>query len=297
MVWKRSSAHTPASNKKQPEGAMIRRFILSATMLVAWAAAAAAQASLPRADGAETPIKRYGSQSGCGPTMVISHGFGGDENGNGHLAASMAMQGWRVIVMGHRESGRVQFWQSMFNGNPQNSMLRAARDPEAHRARFGDLDAVVTHVTRACRPSLFVLAGHSMGAMTTMLEAGARASFGRYGSNRFDAYVAISPQGVGTGFSQGSWLGVTRPVLMITGTQDQAAEGNPLTRLAAFEGLPAGRKRLAIIPDATHMQLGANNADPVGRSVAALTAEFLAGLAAGGRLPPSTAQGIDVRDK
>jgi alpha-beta hydrolase superfamily lysophospholipase len=252
---------------------------------------------LPRVGGGETPVKRYGPRSGCGPAMLISHGFGGDETGNAHLASAMAMQGWRVIVMGHRESGRQQLRQALLSGAPRDAIAAAARDPEAYRTRFHDLDAAFADITRGCRPSPLVFAGHSMGAMTVMLEAGATATFGRYGSNRFDAYVAISPQGAGSGFTRGSWIGVNRPVLMITGTQDQAAEGGPATRLSAFEGLPPGRKRLAIIPDATHLQLAAGNPDPVGRMVAALTLEFTAGLAAGQRLPASATRGVDIRDK
>jgi alpha-beta hydrolase superfamily lysophospholipase len=275
---------------------MISRLLLTLAVFGFGHAAAGAQ-SLPRADGGRTPIKRYGPQAGCGPAMIISHGFGGDENGNGHLASSMAMQGWRVIVMGHRESGRQPFREAMLSGAPRETMLRQARDPAAFRARFHDLDAAYAEITRACRPSPLVLAGHSMGSMTTILEAGATATFGRYGSNRFDAYVAISPQGVGSGFTQGSWSGVSKPVLMITGTQDQAAEGSPLTRLAAFEGLPPGRKRLAIIPDATHMQLAANEGDPVGRTVASLSLEFLNALTGGMRLPATAVRGVEIRDK
>jgi pimeloyl-ACP methyl ester carboxylesterase len=252
---------------------------------------------LQRKDGAQTPTKRYGPQTGCGPTLIVSHGFGGDENGNGHLAGAIASQGWRVIVMGHRESGRRQIRQAIFSGSPREAIGRGARDPEAHRARFLDLDAAFAEATRACRPSRLVLAGHSMGAMTTMLEAGATVSFGRYGSNRFDAYIAISPQGEGSGFSRGSWAGVSKPILMITGTRDEAFEGGPSTRLSAFEGLPPGRKRLAIIPEATHMQLAANRGDDVGRLVAALASEFVAGLASGPRLPPSTVRGVETRDK
>jgi alpha-beta hydrolase superfamily lysophospholipase len=280
-----------------------RRRALGLSAALAFAAAPLLSAtpapaqSLPRAGGGETPVKRLGTQSGCGPTIIISHGFGGDENGNAHLAVAMAMQGWRVLVMGHRESGRQQLRQAMMSGAPRDSITAAARSPEAFRARFHDLDAAVADITRVCRPKPLVFAGHSMGAMTVMLEAGATATFGRYGSNRFDAYVAISPQGVGSGFTRGSWTGVTRPVLMITGTRDQAAEGGPETRLSAFEGLPPGRKRLAIIPEATHLQLAANAADPVGRMVAALTLEFTAALTGNPRLPASAIRDVDIRDK
>jgi pimeloyl-ACP methyl ester carboxylesterase len=272
-------------------------FVACITLALAITAGPATAETLPRSDGGQTPIRRHGPQGGCGPTMIFSHGFGGDETGGAELASAMAAQGWRVIAMGHRESGRRQLRQAIFGGGPPREGIAAgARDPEAHRLRFLDLDAALAEARRRCRPSRLVLAGHSMGAMTTMLEAGATASFGRYGANRFDAYVAISPQGVGSGFTAGSWAGVTKPVLMITGTRDQALEGGPETRLSAFAGLPPGRKRLAVIPGAGHLMLAATGKNGVSRAVSALTLEFLADIEAGG-LRPSRVPGVDVRDK
>ncbi len=268
-----------------------------AALLALMAAGTASAQTLPRADGAQTPVRLYGAQAGCGPTMIFSPGFGGDENGAAFLAEGMARAGWRVIVMGHRESGRRQLRQVLMSGAPRESLIAAVRDQGIHRARILDLDAAYAESTRTCRPSRLVLAGHSMGAMTTVLEAGARATFGRMGADRFDAYVVISPQGVGSGFQPGAWSGVAKPVLMITGTRDQAAEGGPETRLSAFEGLSPGRKRLAIIPDAGHIQLGGNRGDPVGRTVLALSQEFVASYDRGPRLPPSAVRGVDIRDK
>ncbi len=252
---------------------------------------------LTRADGATTPVKRYGPQTGCGPAMIISHGFGGDENGNSGLATAMAAQGWRVIVMGHRESGKEAFRGAIFSGSPKQGILDATTTPPRHRARFLDLDAAIADMTRICRPAKFVLAGHSMGAMTTMLEAGAVGRFGRFGSNRFDAYVAISPQGIGYTYERGAWSGVSKPVLMITGTRDQASDGGYETRLSAFDGLPQGFKRFATIPNAGHLVLAANGYNGVTKAIAALTLEFLNAVGKGRSLPPSTLRGIDIRDK
>lgn len=252
---------------------------------------------LPRADGAATPVKRYGPQTGCGPAMIISHGFGGNENGNSGLASAMAAQGWRVIVMGHRESGKEAFRAAIFSGSPKQGILEATTTPTKHRARFLDLDAAIGEMTRNCRPAKFVLAGHSMGAMTTMLEAGSVGRFGRFGSNRFDAYVAISPQGIGYTYAAGAWSGVSKPVLMITGTRDQASDGGYETRLSAFDGLPPGSKRLAIIQGAGHLALAANGNSDITKAVSALTFEFLNAVSKGRTLPPSTLRGIDIRDK
>jgi dienelactone hydrolase len=265
--------------------------------LIGIAMSPAAAQNLSRADGTTTPVKRYGPQTGCGPAMVISPGFGGNEDGNGGLAATMARQGWRVLVMGHRESGREAFRAVIFSTAPKQGLIEATTTPPMHRARFLDLDAVVTEMTRNCRPSKFVLAGHSMGAMTTMLEAGTVARFGRFGSNRFDAYVAISPQGIGYTYDRGAWTGVSKPVLMITGTRDQGTDGGLETRLSAFEGLPPGNKRLAIISGAGHLALGANWNNDVTKAVSALTIEFLSALGEGRTLPASTLRDIDIRDK
>jgi pimeloyl-ACP methyl ester carboxylesterase len=271
-------------------------FTIGAALFCIAASPATAQ-GLPRADGATTPVKRYGPDGGCGPAMIISPGFGGNEEGNAALASAMGTQGWRVLVMGHRESGREAFRAAMLGGSPKQGILEATTTPPKHRARFLDLDAAIAEMTRRCRPAKFVLAGHSMGAMTTMLEAGSASRFGRFGGNRFDAYVAISPQGVGYTYAQGAWSGVSKPVLMITGARDQGSDGGVETRLSAFEGLPPGNKRFAIIPGAGHIALSANWRDDVGRAVSALTIEFVNAIGGGRALPPSSLRGIDIRDK
>lgn len=273
------------------------RILACAAAAVVLAAQAALASPLRRADGGETPLRVYGQQDGFGPTLIVSHGFGSDETGLSAFANALAGQGWRVLVMGHRESGRQHLRQALLSGSPRQALAEGSRSPAAHRARFLDLDAAYAAATRGCRPRRLVLAGHSMGAMTTILEAGARATFGRFGGDRFDAYVAISPQGTGTAFTKDSWLGVSKPVLMITGTDDRALEGGPETRLEAFAWLPPGRKRLAVIPGAGHIALGSNRDGALSRTVAALTVEFLDGLSRPARLPPSLVAGVDVRDK
>jgi pimeloyl-ACP methyl ester carboxylesterase len=277
---------------------MSKVFVRSTVALALITAALPAMAQgLQRSDGAVTPVKRYGPQGGCGPAMVMSPGFGGDESGNAGFASAMAAKGWRVVVIGHRESGRQAFREAVFSASPKQAVIEATTTPAKHIARFRDLDAVIADLSRTCRPARFVLAGHSMGAMTTMLEAGAVARFGRFGGNRFDAYVAISPQGVGYTYAEGAWASVTKPVLMITGTRDLGTDGGPETRLTAFAGLPPGRKRLAILPGAGHLILGGNKDNEVTRALAALTLEFLSGTAGATQLPASILSSIDIRDK
>jgi pimeloyl-ACP methyl ester carboxylesterase len=217
--------------------------------------AAAQEQTIPRADGAAIPVRLAGdwSAGACPPTLVLSHGLGGDERGLSFLLEAGRRAGYRVLAMAHQESGRPVLRRFFMTGRDE-AMLRS---PEIWRGRALDVEAAVAFATRACRPARMVLAGQSMGAATTMFEAGARGTVGWPRSGRFDAYIALSQHGVGWAFSsRGAWSGVNAPVLMITGTRDSGADGDWSTRLAAFDGLPAGRKRLAVIEGATHLNLG-----------------------------------------
>jgi pimeloyl-ACP methyl ester carboxylesterase len=275
---------------------MHRRNLLSLLACLAASSAAAQPLTLPRADGGSTPVRIFGPASGCHPTAIMSHGFGGDENGNAGVAAVLGRRGWRVIAMSHRESGRGRISEALLSGSPRRNVIGSANDPALHRLRFLDLDAAVIEARRPCRPPQMILVGHSMGAMTTMLEAGARARFGAFGGDRFDLYVPISPQGIGVTYAAGAWSGVRRPVLMITGTSDRGADGDYRTRLSAFEGLPQVQKRLAIIPDATHIQLSGGPNSPHSETVA----ELIDGFARAARAkswPPPLVAGVDIRDR
>ena len=154
-----------------------------------------------RADGQEVPVKIYQDVSDpCPPLMIISHGLGGSSTTLSNLAKAAEDDGYRVIVMEHRESDHERWVSLRQSDNPRETIIAYSDDPEVHRARFLDLDTTWDHATSMCKPPFTVLAGHSMGAQTTMMEAGAVARFGKLGKDRFDAYVALSPQGVGPRF-------------------------------------------------------------------------------------------------
>jgi predicted dienelactone hydrolase len=258
---------------------------------------ASAQTAAPRADGRETPVRAIGARANCPPTLIFSHGFGGDENGPSGLANGLATLGWRVISIGHRESGRDALAEAMRQTRPSLAIAGAVADRELHATRFLDLDAALGLATARCRPKPLILAGHSMGAVTVMLEAGATARFGRFGSDRFDGYVALSPQGIGNVYAEGAWSGVRKPVLMITGTRDNGTDGDYRTRLSAFEGLPPGRKRLAVITGARHLELSGGDGHQTLGAMIELIREFAAAVAAGGAMPPSRVNIPDIRDK
>ncbi len=279
---------------------MLRLISSGVAMLLALPLPAKAQvsASVTRADGASVPLRIYApaSRAPCAPTLLISHGFGGSEAGLSSLAAAAAARGWRVLAMGHRESGRDQLRAAFQQGGGLAAVDASARERPKHVARLADLDAAYAEALRPCRPPLLVLAGHSMGSQTVMIEAGARPLIGAMGRNRFNGYIALSPQGVGTTYGPGAWSGVNKPVLMVTGTRDAVVGGDYTARLSAFEGLPPGNKRLAVIEGAGHLQIGGIGSSSVNSAVNALAIGFLDQLQTGAKAP-LTLSGVSITDK
>lgn len=267
-------------------------------MVMVLPAQAQGSASITRADGTSVPLRIYPPASGavCAPTMLMSHGFGGNEGGLSSLAAAASARGWRVIAMGHRESGRDRLRAAFQQGGGLAAVDESARERPKHVARLADLDAAYAEALRPCRPPLLVLAGHSMGSQTAMMEAGARPLIGAMGRNRFNGYIALSPQGIGTTYGPGAWSGVTKPVLMVTGTRDAVVGSDYTARLSAFEGLPPGNKRLAVIEGAGHLQIGGIGSSSVNSAVNALAIGFLDQLLTGVKAP-LTLKGVSIKDK
>ena len=224
-----------------------RLLFFAATLLaciVACSLASPAEAqqrlTVPRSDGHTTPLMVYpavGADAGCAPLAIISHGAGGSENGYHYLADGMAKLGYTTAVMGHAESGLSALASDVRDYGVMPGLTHLVADPNAEQARLLDVEATLRWADSKCHPPFRVLLGHSMGAETVLLEAGAKNIVNvpspPAGRDRFDAYVALSPEGPGVVFPQDAWSGIHKPVLVLTGTRDQSLEGGPQARLAA----------------------------------------------------------------
>jgi predicted dienelactone hydrolase len=272
--------------------------LLSVVALGATAIAVFAETiTLTRSDGATFAARLSGDWSRCGATLILSHGLGGDERALGWMDDAASQAGYRMLVMEHRESGPRQLFGFNRHDDPETAVLRS---PTVWEGRARDLTAALAFATAdGCDPDPLVLGGHSMGAALTMFEAGARGRAPYEGQDRFDAYLAVSPQGLGWAFdSRSAWSGVQDPVLMITGTQDESYDQDPRSRLTAFRGLPAGQKRLAVIPGATHLNLGGLGNRTAQRLAGDVAAEYLRHIATGwGPSSLDGTGGMEVRDR
>jgi predicted dienelactone hydrolase len=275
---------------------------LLASLLVVVAQVAWAQelVEAPRSDGATTPLRVYApSTSGCAPLALISPGAGGNEDGYKYLAQGMQSDGWRAIVIGHKESGGAALRTDMREaGGIRKGLTELVNDPKAYAARLMDIGAALKWAKTSCKAPFVALLGHSMGARTVMVEAGAKNSFGIKGPDRFDAYVALSPDGPGKMFPKDSWSGIRKPVLMLTGTRDGSLDGEWKTRTIPYEAMIPGCKWLGVIDGATHMNFAGGGFAGTAEKLTLLeTTAFLNGLRRGECSAPVQAAGITLQHK
>jgi predicted dienelactone hydrolase len=197
------------------------------------------------------------------PLVVFSHGIGGSRNGYSYLGRHFASQGFASLHLQHIGSDR-----NLWFGNPLSLVGRlhdAAQDKEAI-ARVQDLrfalDRVLTGESAArIDAERIVAAGHSYGANTTLLAAGAKVERqGRlldFRDPRIKAAIVISaPPFYGETDPSRILSGVTVPSLHITATEDiiripgyfSGAED----RVAVFDATGSARKLLAIFNGGSH---------------------------------------------
>ena len=260
-------------------------------------AMAAEPLSLQRQDGATVPAMAYApARAACRGIAVVSHGAGGSAEGYGYLGEATSGLGYLAVVVGHEESGRGALRQHVRGNGLREGLEELITDPAAYRGRLMDVAAARQWAQARCRSRESILLGHSMGAATAMIEAGARNTMGVAGTDAFSAYVALSPQGAEPIFPAGAWSDIRKPVLLLTGTRDTELGGASWeTRTEPFREMPAGCKWLGVIDGATHMNFaGAGRARRTEALVERTVGAFLQGIRRGDCLNPPKLRGIDV---
>lgn len=256
--------------------------------------------SLTRQDGKAVPAVAYApSGPACQGVAIISHGAGGSESGLEYLGAAMSGRGYLAVVVGHKESGRSAVRERMSGFDLRGALAKLITDPSAYRARFMDIAVAKSWAQGKCSGTRSVLLGHSMGAATVMMEAGAHNKLGLSGADAFDAYVALSPQGAGSIFPADAWSGIRKPVLTLTGTEDSELGGASwTTRTEPFRNMPAGCKWLGVIDGATHLNLaGIGFSGGVEDLATGTLNAFLDGVVRGDCSAPVRRQGITIETR
>ncbi len=197
------------------------------------------------------------------PLVVFSHGIGGSRRGYSYLGAYWASQGYASLHLQHVGSDR-----ELWFGNPLSLLGRlqgAAQDREAID-RVKDLRFALDQLLAGERGARIdnrriVAAGHSYGANTTMLAAGARVT--RSGQlvdlqdPRIAAAVLISaPPFYGQADTAAILQTLRVPSLHITATEDviriPGYYSGSNDRVAVFDAVGSTRKVLAMFDGGSH---------------------------------------------
>jgi predicted dienelactone hydrolase len=221
--------------------------------------------------------------SECKGVAIISHGAGGSEKGYTYLGSAMSDFGYLAVTVGHQESGLQAVKEQTSGTTLSEGLAKLITDPKAYQARFMDIAVAKEWAQSQCNSKVAVLIGHSMGAATVMMAAGARNKLNIAEVPNFKAYIAISPQGSGLIFPEMAWSDINPPVLMLTGTQDKELGGLSWeTRTEPFNNMKSGCKWLGVIGGATHMNFAGRG---ISKKTETLTShvirDFLTGVQAG----------------
>lgn len=213
--------------------------------------------------------------------VVFCHGLGSNGREYADLSAHWARHGYLVIHPTFRDAiGIVAREEPKLGLDPEIDLSGWATIPHV-RARMheilhtperwtertalvGDLMDVLPEIFDAtCGASAGSMpgsvAGHSFGAYTAQLLAGAEIDMPetrarRFLDARFEAAILLSGQGRDQqGLREGSWDAMDGPVMTVTGTLDRGAKGGDWRwKSEPYELAPAGGKYLAVLDDADH---------------------------------------------
>jgi predicted dienelactone hydrolase len=255
---------------------------------------------LKREDSMSVPAMVYKpSTSECKGVAIISHGAGGSEQGYNYIGSAMSSFGYLAVVVGHQESGFQAVQEKVIGTSLAEGLAKLITDPLAYQGRFRDIAVAKEWAQSHCSSKIDVLIGHSMGAATVMMSAGARNKLKISEGPKFTAYIAISPQGSGLIFPENAWSDINHPVLMLTGTQDKELGGLPWeTRTEPYQNMKSGCKWLGVMDGATHMNFaGRGFSKKTERLTTHVIRDFLNSIQVGDCKPMSQISGITISVK
>ncbi|MBS2009686.1 MAG: hypothetical protein JST01_21710 [Cyanobacteria bacterium SZAS TMP-1] len=219
----------------------------------------------------------YPTTPGQYPVVIFSHGAGNSKEGYRFLVRHWARTGYICLQPTHDDN--VDILKLTHNvPDLMGLALQCAGDPVYWQSRIDDIEHIMASFAQIAKQlpagvtmneKNVAMAGHSFGAFTAQLLAGATPDVqngiipGKSGITSFanplpKAYVFLSPQGVhtpGLGLpNTTAWAKMTGPFLLQTGSLDNGLQGQTARwRTEPFKYAPAGDKYLAFIDGADHM--------------------------------------------
>jgi len=203
------------------------------------------------------------------PVIIWSHGAFGSKDGYDPLVKFWAESGYVIIQPTHSDSLSLMsaeerrkalsyLSQGKFPPGIFKNWRERVLDIKFVLNSLDKLSEIVPELSSRIDASKIGVGGHSYGAFTTQVVAGATVrtlNGGRFSltDERPIAFIAISPSGPDGLFDTKSFAEIKRPMLLITGSNDFGRGGQPASwRKRAYELLPEGEKFLLWIEGAYH---------------------------------------------
>lgn len=209
--------------------------------------------------------------------IVFSHGAGASRNEYLALTHAWAGHGFVVIQPTHADSLLLRQSQGLTTSLPR--IIAEARDDyQGWVDRCDDLSYVIdslgelNHNHPLLKDKIDIstvgVAGHSYGAYTAMLMAGAKLNpikghqFDTLSDPRIKAALILSPPGTGQqGLTAKSFDSLSLPTMFMTGSRDKGLAGqSPEWRTEPFKLCAPGNKYLVFLEGATHFTFAAGRA-------------------------------------
>lgn len=244
--------------------------------------AAMAQISIPDGNGLEMSLViRYPEDGKAKAIVVFCHGLGSSGAAYGDLTQAWVEQGYVVIHPTFADSVFQVVRENPglgFDPEDQSLVLWAREHPTIRRKMFqylhdpnhwldrvrivqrvlDNIPAVLSAAGTQAQDLPMAIAGHSFGAYTAQLLAGAEIDLPDgptcFHDRRFSAALILSGQGRDQqGLRDGSWDNMTGPALTVTGQQDGGARGQDWRwKCEPYHLSPPGGKALVVLNNANH---------------------------------------------
>jgi pimeloyl-ACP methyl ester carboxylesterase len=234
----------------------------------------------------------YPEAPGNYPTIIFSHGFGADMSAFDQTSRDWAARGYVIVHPTHADSfrypdpaappgGKEALLELVLGRKGPLRRLRSGQNGDATLAallenpfylssRLADIAFVVSlldagsgidnNLHARVRRGGYGMAGHSLGAYTSEVIAGARLATPERNPSpslmaKFSAVMAVSSQGSGSmDLTPDSFGAITRPFFAITGTEDWGLSGDtPEWRLEPYYKCAPGNKFAAVVQDFNHL--------------------------------------------
>ena len=217
------------------------------------------------------------------PLVLFSHGLGGTRMGYSNLGRYWASQGFIALHLQHPGSDR-SVWGD--RGMAVISSVRQATTTEQAIARAMDVRFVIDQVladpklSRRVDAQRIGIAGHSYGANTALLAAGARfvrdGSLQAFGDSRIRAAIIMSPPSLPSEYDPVYvYNPIAIPTLHLTGTDDHTPIPGMVTnasdRRVPFDSIVATPRYLGIFEKGRHTMFNDWSRDDASQRIKAST--------------------------